>query len=120
MSSPASTSRYVLRAEADLWALIQDPSGVELDWLKMISGESVPLIYSGPISVTCSSGHKLKIFDNQKNLIETKSQPKWYFNRQVTLIYNVAERTGFEPVEGRLAPHRFSKPSAFDHSAISP
>ena len=73
MSSPASTSRYVLRAEADLWALIQDPKGVELDWLKMKSGESVPLTYSGPITVTCSSGHKLKIFDNQKNLIETKA-----------------------------------------------
>ena len=72
-SSPASTSRYVLRAETDLWALIQDPNGVELDWLKMKSGESVPLTYSGPITVTCSSGHKLKIFDNQKNLIETKA-----------------------------------------------
>ena len=32
----------------------------------------------------------------------------------------MAERTGFEPVEERLAPHRFSKPVAFDHSAISP
>ena len=72
-SSPSSHSKYVLRAEADLWALIQDPNGVELDWLKMKSGESVPLTYSGPITVTCSSGHKLKIFDNQKNLIETKT-----------------------------------------------
>ena len=72
-ASPVSTSRYVLRGEADLWALIQDPKGVELDWLKMKSGESVPLTYSGPITVTCSSGHKLKIFDNQKNLIETKT-----------------------------------------------
>ena len=72
-SSSTSHSRYVLRAEADLWALIQDPKGVELDWLKMKSGETVPLTYSGPITVTCSSGHKLKIFDNQKNLIESKA-----------------------------------------------
>ena len=72
-SSSPSNSRYILRAEADLWALIQDPKGVELDWLKMKKGESVPLTYSGPITVTCSSGHKLKIFDNQKNLIETKT-----------------------------------------------
>lgn len=72
-SSSVSQSRYTLHAEADLWALIQDPNGVELDWLKMKSGDSVPLTYSGPITVTCSSGHKLKIFDNQKNLIETKA-----------------------------------------------
>ena len=72
-SSSAANSRYTLSAEADLWALIQDPKGVELDWLKMKSGETVPLAYSGPITVTCSSGHKLKIFDNQKNLIESKA-----------------------------------------------
>ena len=29
----------------------------------------------------------------------------------------MAERTGFEPVEGRLAPHRFSKPA---HSTTLP
>ena len=72
-SVSSSSTNYSLLAEADLWALIQDPQGVELDWIKMKSGETVPLNYSGPITVTCSSGHKLKIFDNQKNLIETKA-----------------------------------------------
>ena len=71
--SRSGDNSYTLRAEGDLWALIQDPKGVELDWIKMKSGESVPLNHPGPIILTCSSGHKLKIFDKQKNPIESKS-----------------------------------------------
>ena len=33
------------------------------------------------------------------------------------MITKMAERTGFEPVEERLAPHRFSKPA---HSTTLP
>ena len=69
----ASPQRYTLEADADLWALVQDDKGVELEWLKMKRGDSKPLTYSGAITVTCSSGTKLRILDNQNNLIETNA-----------------------------------------------
>lgn len=68
-----SLQRYTLEADADLWALVQDDKGVELEWLKMKKGDSKPISYSGPITVTCSSGTKLRILDNQNNLVETNS-----------------------------------------------
>jgi len=68
-----SSQRYTLEADADLWALVQDDKGVELEWLKMKRGESKPISHSGPITVTCSSGTKLRILDNQNNLIETNA-----------------------------------------------
>ena len=67
----SSSARYTLEADADLWALLQDAKGVELEWLKMKRGDSKPISYSGPITVTCSSGTKLRILDNENNLVET-------------------------------------------------
>jgi hypothetical protein len=69
----SSSQRYTLEADADLWALVQDTKGVELEWLKMKKGDSKPISYSGPITVTCSSGTKLRILDNQNNLVTTKA-----------------------------------------------
>jgi hypothetical protein len=68
-----SYQRYTLEADADLWALVQDTKGVELEWLKMKKGDSRPISYPGPITVTCSSGTKLRILDNQNNLVPTKA-----------------------------------------------
>ena len=68
-----SHQRYTLEADADLWALVQDDKGVELEWLKMKSGDSKPISYSGPITVTCSSGTKLRILDNHNNIIESNA-----------------------------------------------
>jgi len=69
----ASSQSYTLEAEADLWALVQDDKGVELEWLKMKRGDSKPISYSGPITVTCSSGTKLRILDKQNNMVETNA-----------------------------------------------
>ena len=71
--TPTSSQRYTLEADADLWALVQDDKGVELEWLKMKRGDSKPISYSGPITVTCSSGTKLRILDNQNNLVKTNA-----------------------------------------------
>ena len=68
-----SSQRYTLEADADLWALVQDDKGVELEWLKMKRGDSKPISYSGPITVTCSSGTKLRILDNHNNIIESNA-----------------------------------------------
>ena len=40
----SASARFTLEAKADLWALVQDAQGVELEWLKMKTGESAVFI----------------------------------------------------------------------------
>ncbi len=56
-------SRFTVHAKANLWLLVQDPKGNELDWLKMQGGEKIPLSHAGPLTLTCSSGRDVEIFD---------------------------------------------------------
>lgn len=66
-----NTKRFTLEAMADLWALVQDSQGTELEWLKMKTGETASLSYSGSLTITCSSGNKLVIKDKFGKKIET-------------------------------------------------
>lgn len=66
--SPLPVSRsfdqmYTIEAVGTIWVLIQDKFGNELEWLSMMSGEKVPLKHNGPLTITCSSGESLKIYD---------------------------------------------------------
>jgi hypothetical protein len=67
----ANTERFTLEAKADLWALVQDSQGTELEWLKMKTGETASLSYSGSLTITCSSGNKLVIKNKFGKKIET-------------------------------------------------
>lgn len=72
--SPNNTTnnfaRYTVQANANLWLLVQDPNGNELDWLKMKTGERSPLSHLGPLTLTCSSGKDIEIFDQQGKRID--------------------------------------------------
>ena len=63
-------ARYTIQANANLWLLVQDPSGNELDWLKMKPGERTPLSHLGPLTLTCSSGEDIEIFDQQGKRVD--------------------------------------------------
>jgi hypothetical protein len=67
----SASARFTLEAKADLWALVQDAQGVELEWLKMKTGESASLYHSGELTITCSSGNKLIIKDKNQKPINT-------------------------------------------------
>lgn len=67
----ANTVRFTLEAKDNLWALVQDSQGTELEWLKMKTGETASLSYSGALTITCSSGNKLIIKNKLGKKIET-------------------------------------------------
>ena len=56
-------ARFTVHAKSNLWLLIQDPSGNELDWLKLQAGEKVPISHIGALTLTCSSGKEIDIFN---------------------------------------------------------
>ena len=66
-----NSARFTLEARADLWALVQDDKGAELQWLKMKPGETSTISHSGDLTITCSSGDKLLIKDKFGKKIET-------------------------------------------------
>ncbi|NBU87509.1 MAG: hypothetical protein EBS13_09535 [Verrucomicrobia bacterium] len=57
--------RYSITAEANIWVLVQDEFGTEIDWKKLSKGESMSITHPRPVTVTCSSGSKAKIFDDK-------------------------------------------------------
>lgn len=67
---PKNLARYTIQANANLWLLVQDPSGNELDWLKMKPGDRTPLSHRGPLTLTCSSGNDIEIYDQQGKRID--------------------------------------------------
>ena len=70
-SASQETSHYTLEAKADLWALVQNAKGVELEWLKMKAGEKATLSYQEALTITCSSGNELVILDKKGKRIDT-------------------------------------------------
>ena len=65
--------------KSNLWLLIQDPSGNELDWLKLQAGEKVPINHFGALTLTCSSGKEIDIFN--------KAGKKWIYQDWINLAY---------------------------------
>lgn len=70
-----SSARFTLEAKADLWALVQDSEGVELEWLKMKTGDSAHLHHTGALTITCSSGNQLIIKDKNQKPINSNPNP---------------------------------------------
>ena len=70
-SSSRESALYTLEAKADLWALVQNEKGVELEWLKMKAGETATLNYQEALTITCSSGNQLVILDKKGKRIDT-------------------------------------------------
>ena len=70
-NTSSSSSRFTLEAKADLWALVQDDKGTELNWLKMKAGDNKQLHHQGPLTITCSSGDLLIIKDQEGKVIKT-------------------------------------------------
>ena len=63
LNQPSLNSRYTVTAEANIWVLVQDEFGTEIDWKKLSKGESMSITHPRPVTVTCSSGSKVKISD---------------------------------------------------------
>lgn len=63
LSPEPNYSRFTVHAKSNLWLLIQDSQGNELDWLKLQKGEKVPINHTGALTITCSSGKEVEIFD---------------------------------------------------------
>ena len=66
-----NTIRYTLVAKNNLWVLVQDPKGTELDWIKMKAGDSKSISHKGALTITCSSGNQLTIKDKNGKTLET-------------------------------------------------
>jgi hypothetical protein len=73
--SNTQNARFTLEANAELWALVQDSKGVELEWLKMKKGDTARLHHSGALTITCSSGDQLTIKDKNLKPIQTNPNP---------------------------------------------
>ena len=85
LATNADTPRFTLTAKGDLWALVQDGKGNEIEWLKMKTGESAFIYDPNALVITCSSGNLLSIknsngkdisFDSRGNGISIIRLPK--------------------------------------------
>jgi len=85
LSRKAGNPRFTLTANGDLWALVQDEKGNEIEWLKMKTGESAFIYDPNALLLTCSSGNLLSIknsagknipFDSKGNGISIIRLPK--------------------------------------------
>lgn len=68
-SRNATAPLYSLIASGELWTLVQDKNGKELDWLKMKAGEKAFIYDKNAAVLTCSSGNELSIKDSSGNLV---------------------------------------------------
>ena len=67
------TDVLTLEALGEVWVLVQDAQGIELQWKNLREGEQMPIAKNGPISVTCSNGNALRILGKKgKSLVEPK------------------------------------------------
>tara|TARA_B100001123_G_scaffold278962_1_gene310746 strand:- start:135 stop:518 length:384 start_codon:yes stop_codon:yes gene_type:complete len=70
---PSGTDVLTLEALGEVWVLVQDAQGIELQWKNLREGEQMPIAKNGPISVTCSNGNALRILGKKgKSLAEPK------------------------------------------------
>ena len=71
----ATENLITLEALGDVWVLVQDAQGVEMQWQNLHEGERMPVAKKGPISITYSNGKALRILDREgRSLIEPKEQ----------------------------------------------
>ena len=65
--------RYLVNAKGNLWVLVQDQFGNEVDWQKLNAGENFPITQPGALTVTLSSSDKAEIYDSDNKKIEVNS-----------------------------------------------
>ncbi|MFP6886916.1 MAG: RodZ domain-containing protein [Opitutales bacterium] len=71
----ATEDLITLEALRDVWVLVQDAQGVEMQWQNLREGERMPVAKKGPISITYSNGKALRILDREgRSLMEPKAQ----------------------------------------------
>lgn len=68
-SRVASPALYTLIASGELWTLVQDRNGKEIDWIKMKAGEQAFIHDKNAAVLTCSSGNELSIKDSSGKLV---------------------------------------------------
>ena len=72
--TPAVSARYMVKAKGNLWVLVQDQFGNEVDWRKLQAGDQFPINQAGSLTVTLSSSDKADILDSDNKKIEINSK----------------------------------------------
>tara|TARA_Y100000588_G_C14092786_1_gene855262 strand:+ start:290 stop:736 length:447 start_codon:yes stop_codon:yes gene_type:complete len=63
-----------LEALGDVWILVQNAHGVELQWQNLRKGERLPVSKQGSISITSSNGKVLRVLDHEGGSIKEPSE----------------------------------------------
>ena len=72
---PLDGTLITIEALGDVWILVQDAQGIELQWQNLRVGEQLPVNKRGAISITCSNGKAIRILDHKgATLEEAKKQ----------------------------------------------
>lgn len=72
--TPPVSARYMVKAKGNLWVLVQDQFGNEVDWRKLQAGDQFPINQAGSLTVTLSSSDKADILDSDNKKIEINSK----------------------------------------------
>ena len=72
--TPPVSARYMVKAKGNLWVLVQDQFGNEVDWRKLQAGDQFPINQAGSLTVTLSSSDKADILDSDNKKIEVNSK----------------------------------------------
>jgi len=67
-------SVVTLEALGDVWILVQNAQGVELQWQNLRKGERLPVAKQGSISITSSNGKALRILDHEGRPLKEPSE----------------------------------------------
>ncbi len=77
---PGTTQNYekksvvTLEALGDVWILVQNAQGVELQWQNLRKGERLPVAKQGSISITSSNGKALRVLDHEGRSLKEPSE----------------------------------------------
>ena len=72
--SSDKNSVVTLEALGDVWILVQNAQGVELQWQNLRKGERLPVAKQGSISITSSNGKALRVLDHEGRSIKEPSE----------------------------------------------
>ena len=67
-------SVVTLEALGDVWILVQNAQGVELQWQNLRKGERLPVAKQGSISITSSNGKALRVLDHEGRSLKEPSE----------------------------------------------
>ena len=67
-------SLVTLEALEDVWILVQNAQGVELQWQNLRKGERLPIAKQGSISITSSNGKALRVLDHKGSSLREPSE----------------------------------------------